>query len=250
MMTLHLLGTGAAISDPHRTTTMLAIESERSLIVIDCGADAVQRLMAAGVDTAKLSALFITHEHPDHVSGFPLFMEKIWLAGRREPLPVYGIAPALAQAQRSHDSFNTSDWPGYPGISWHEFAHDANALALEDDTWTVTTSPGNHSVPVCGLRIVHKSSGKVVAYSCDTEHSETITELARDADIFVHEATGDFPGHATALEAAQSAKESGAKRLLLVHLPPESALTETQMNEAREVFANTEKGLELGSYSV
>lgn len=247
-MTLHLLGTGAAISDPHRTTTMLAVESETSLIVIDCGGDAVQRLMAAGIDMAKLSALVITHEHPDHVSGFPLFMEKIWLAGRRELLPVYGIAPALAQARRIHDSFNTEDWSGYPAIDWREFELEPNVPVLDDETWTVMASPGKHSVPVCGLRIVHKETAKVLAYSCDTEFSETLINLAQNADVFVHEATGDFPGHATALEAARAAQQANAKRLLLVHLPPESDLTETHMNEARKMFANAEKGLELGSY--
>ena len=176
-------------------------------------------------------------------------MEKIWLSGRRDPLPVYGIAPALAQARRIHDSFSTADWPDYPAITWLEFAHKVNAAVLDDDTWAITASPGKHSVPVCGLRIAHKKTGKVLAYSCDTEFSERITELGQDADIFVHEATGAFPGHATALEAAQAAKSANAKRLLLVHLPPESNLTETHMKEAREVFANTEKGLELGSYS-
>ncbi|MEX0747058.1 MAG: MBL fold metallo-hydrolase, partial [Rhodothermales bacterium] len=98
MARLHLLGTGAAVSDPHRTTTMLAFEEGRETLVVDCGGDVVQRLLAAGIDLDTIAALIVTHEHPDHVSGFPLFMEKIWLAGRRRPIDVYGIGPASSQA--------------------------------------------------------------------------------------------------------------------------------------------------------
>ena len=97
MARLHLLGTGATVSDPHRTTTMLALEGERSLVVIDCGGDVVQRMVASGLDPGRITALIVTHEHADHVSGFPLMMERLWLYGRRRPLDVYGIAPAVAQ---------------------------------------------------------------------------------------------------------------------------------------------------------
>ncbi|HEX6912510.1 MAG TPA: MBL fold metallo-hydrolase, partial [Longimicrobium sp.] len=83
MPVVHLLGTGAGVSGPERTTTMLAFESGGHAVVVDCGGDAIQRLMAAGVDPAGIEALIVTHEHPDHVAGFPLFMEKIWLLGRR-----------------------------------------------------------------------------------------------------------------------------------------------------------------------
>ena len=248
MATLHLLGTGAAVSDPHRTTTMLAVENETSLVVIDCGGDAVQRLMASGVDLAKLSALIVTHEHPDHVSGFPLFMEKIWLLGRRVSLPVYGIAPALSQARRVHDSFDTSAWPDYPAISWREVAYEENAKVLKTDDWVITATPGKHAVPVVGLRITENRGGSV-AYSCDTEYADSTVRLARGAALLVHEATGDFPGHATALQAARAAQLAEVGRLLLVHLPPEADLSEHQMTEAREIFAATEKGTEGGAYT-
>ena len=98
MPTLHLLGTGAAFSDPSRTVTMLAFESGGSVVVVDCGGDVVQRLLTAGIGPDQVEALIVTHEHADHAGGFPLFMEKIWVGGRRRPIPVYGIAPALAQA--------------------------------------------------------------------------------------------------------------------------------------------------------
>lgn len=250
MPTLYLLGTGAAVSDPERTTTMLALGDEHSIILIDCGGDVLQHAMQAGIDTNKLSALIVSHEHADHVSGFPLFMEKIWLLGRREAVPVYGIDPAIRQAQRVHDAFDTADWPDYPGNSWHRFEAVENSVVLDDASWYITASPGQHSVPVVGLRALHKSSGKVLVYSCDTEKSEVITRLAGGADLLVHEATGAFPGHATAMEAAEVAKDAGAKRLLLVHLPPEAELGEDEMAKVQAIFAATEKGKEGGSYSI
>ncbi len=249
MAVLYTLGTGAAVSDPHRTTTMLAVENEHSLLVVDCGGDAVQRLMAAGVDMGKLAALVVTHEHADHVSGFPLFMEKIWLLGRRDPLPVYGIPAALSQARRMHDTFDTSGWTGYPNIEWREVAHEEGAPVLSDEGWEVSAAPGVHPVPVIGLRVRDVLGGGTVAYSCDTEPSEQITRLGTDAAIFVHEATGDGPGHTGALAAARAAAKADAQRLLLVHLPPENKLNAETVQEARAVFADTEKAEEGGRYT-
>jgi ribonuclease Z len=54
---------------------MLALSSEESLVLIDCGGDVVQRVFAAGLDLQRLSGLMLTHEHPDHVTGFPLFLQ-------------------------------------------------------------------------------------------------------------------------------------------------------------------------------
>lgn len=247
-MTLHLLGTGAAISAPHRTTTMLAFSTDDDTLVVDCGGDVIQRLMAAGVDLDTLSGLIITHEHADHVSGFPLFMEKIWLAGRRRPLPVYGIAPAIDQARRCFDTFDTSGWEGMPDIEWHEIVHEKGASVLETDTWRVTASPVQHAKPNVGLRLEETASGRSVAYSCDTEPTAAFAELARGVDAMVHEANGDHDGHSTPEEAAQIAADAGAGRLLLVHLPPD--IQDADLEDARTIFSNTELGEELGSYAV
>lgn len=248
MATLYLLGTGAALSDPHRTTTMLAFESDGAVLVVDCGGDVVQRLMQAGLDPNAIDALIVTHEHADHVSGFPLFVEKLWLAQRRRPIPVYGIAPALAQARRAWESFDTSGWEGVPEIQWREVAHEAGAIVLEDERWRVTATPGDHSVPVIALRVADRRGGGVVAYSCDTSKSDKVTQLAQGADILVHEATGKGPSHSSATEAAEVAAAAGVGRLLLVHVPPKAHLTDEQLAEARQVFARTEKGEELGRH--
>lgn len=252
MARLHFLGTGAAVSDPHRSTTMLALENESSLLLVDCGGDAIQRAMALGLELAKLRALIVTHEHADHVSGFPLLMEKLWLLGRREPLPVCGIAPVLAQAQRLHDSFDIADWyeQGYPGIRWQEVAHHAGASVWQEDGWQVTAAPGRHAVPVVGLRFIERSSGQTVTYSGDTEPVESIRALAADSQVLVHEATGAGPGHSSALQAADTAAQAGVGKLYLVHLPPREQLDEAVLAKARARFAATEKAEEGSSVSL
>ena len=244
MAQLYLLGTGAAVSDPSRTTTMLAFSDEDETIVVDCGGDVVQRLMASNLSLDTISALIVTHEHPDHVSGFPLFMEKIWLAGRRRPIGIYGIKPAIDQARRCFETFDTSRWEGLPEIHWQEVAHHEAAMVLETDAWHVVASPGHHSVPVIGLRVTSKISKRVVTYSCDTEPFEPIERLAAGADILVHEATGKTPGHTSAVQAAKIAKRAGVWRLVLVHLPP----VLNDLHEAQAIFESTEAGKDGGEY--
>jgi len=247
MPTVHLLGTGAVVSDPHRTTTMLALDNGHGVLLVDCGGDAVPRLQAVGLDPTAVAALIVTHEHADHVAGFPLLMERIWLMGRREPLAVHAIAPALAQVRRSHDAFDVSGFVGYPGWRGMEIAQEAGATVLEDHGWRVTAAPGRHAVPVVGLRFEDLETGRVVTYSGDTAVTSDIVELARGADLLLHEATGPGPVHASAEEAAQIACDAGVGRLVLVHLPPASEL-ELYLAAARALRPDVELGEELGSY--
>lgn len=246
MPTLHLLGTGAALSSPGRTTTMLAVSSAASTLVVDCGGDVVHRLLAAGIDLSSITALVLTHEHADHVGGFPLFMEKIWLAQRRHPIPVCGPRPALEQARRCFESFDTSGWEGLPEIRWHPVALEEGARVWEDEHWRVTAAPGRHSVPVIGLRIEDAQGDGVVAYSSDTERSDAIARLADGADLLVHEATGGFSGHTSVQDAAHVAVQANAGKLVLVHLPPE--IPEADLAEARVSCEALELGEDGASY--
>ncbi len=243
MPSLHLLGTGAGYSEPHRTTTMLAFSDDDNLVVIDCGGDVVQRILAAGLDPLKLKHLILSHAHPDHISGFPLLMEKIWLAGRRKAIPIYGPPEALDQARRTFATFDTSRWEGLPEQQWQ----DVDTDVLEDDQWKITAAPVIHSVPTLGFRVKNKTTDKVIAYSCDTEPAENVVMLARDADILVHEATGEYPGHSSAVQAAEIAVKANAKQLLLVHLP--ANLDDADLEAARIIFPDTAWGTELGAYN-
>lgn len=197
---------------------MLALAEPHRILLVDCGGDVIQRVQAAGLDLDAICGIFLTHEHPDHVGGFPLFMEKIWLSGRSRPLDVYGIEPALDQAKRTLGAFDTSRW-NLPEIRWHVVEHRESAPVIADSDWVITASPGVHGVPVAGLRFDSRRTGGSAAYSCDTEPCESIERLAAGCDLLIHEANGAVRGHTSVEDAAGVARRAGVRRLVLVHLP-------------------------------
>jgi ribonuclease Z len=247
---VHLLGTGAGASDGARGTTMLAFEREGRSLVVDCGGDAVRRLVAAGLDPDGIEGLVVTHEHPDHVAGFPLFIEKIWLLGRRRPLPVIGIGPALAQARRLWEAFPcVAGWEGVPEIAWREVAHEPGATVLDHDLWRVRAAPGAHGVPVIGIRVEDRASGRAAAYSCDTGRSDEIVRLARGAELLIHEANhSSAGGHTTFEEAGEVARDAVVERLVLVHLP--AGVGEPELARTRLAFPGAQLGADGGRHAV
>src|SRR5699024_10015940 len=121
-------------------------------------------------------------------------------------------------------------------------ASHENALVLDNRDLEVRAAPGKHAVPVIGLRFTSKRGGGVVAYSADTERTEAMVRLAANADLLVHEASGPFPGHSSAADAAAVAKAAQVKRLVLVHLPALPDGGKEILAEAQAIFPATELG--------
>ncbi|MGG2954473.1 ribonuclease Z [Geobacillus stearothermophilus] len=102
--------------------------------------------------------------------------------------------------------------------------------------------------------------GRIVAVLGDTRFCGAAIELARDADVVVHEATfaaaeqrlaHDY-FHSTTTDAAEVARRAGAKRLILTHISSryqgEAALR--LVAEARKVFPNTDLAADFASFSI
>ncbi|ASS98965.1 MULTISPECIES: ribonuclease Z [Geobacillus] len=102
--------------------------------------------------------------------------------------------------------------------------------------------------------------GRIVAVLGDTRFCEAAIELARDADVVVHEATfaaaeqrlaHDY-FHSTTTDAAEVARRAGAKRLILTHISSryQGAAALQLVAEARSVFPNTELAVDFASFSI
>jgi ribonuclease Z len=96
-------------------------------------------------------------------------------------------------------------------------------------------------------------AGRRVAYCTDTRPCEATVELARGADVLIHEATYTSDkedlarerGHSTAAEAAGVARSAGVQRLLITHFSPRYTDSAPLLNEARGLFPNTEAAEDL-----
>jgi ribonuclease Z len=94
-----------------------------------------------------------------------------------------------------------------------------------------------HFIPTIGLRMEFAASKKILAYSCDTEPCPQMAQLAGGADILVHESTGAQPGHSSAAQAGQAAKQAGVGSLYLIHYPTGQYSHQDLLVEARAQFA-------------
>ena len=100
--------------------------------------------------------------------------------------------------------------------------------------------------------------GAGFAYVLDTMPCDGGRQLAQDADLLMHEATfegqhtdrAEEVGHSTARQAAEVARDAGAKRLLLTHFSARYTSPEQLVTEARRVFPETDAAEELARYAV
>jgi ribonuclease BN (tRNA processing enzyme) len=79
-------------------------------------------------------------------------------------------------------------------------------------------------VRALGYRI--EAGGKILAYTGDTGPCEAAIDIARDADLYLAEATYQdasnlMPFHLSATQAGEAATQAGAKRLMLTHITPD-----------------------------
>ncbi len=105
--------------------------------------------------------------------------------------------------------------------------------------------------------------GRKVVYCGDTTYTRSAVELARGADVLIHEATylhedealARRARHATAVMAAEVAREAGVRVLLLTHFSPRyesdgGSRMGDLLAEARAVFPGTLLARDLWSYEV
>jgi len=89
--------------------------------------------------------------------------------------------------------------------------------------------------------------GRKIVYSGDTRPSDRVADLARGADVLIHEATlGDElaekaaeDGHSTPSEAAGIALKANVKLLVLTHISARYSDPKVLLEQARKIFPNT-----------
>ena len=89
MLSITLLGTGAACPSVERNVAALAIAREGETLIFDCGEGTQRQMMRYGVSFA-FREIFFTHYHADHMLGVTGLMRTMGLQDRTLPVTLYG----------------------------------------------------------------------------------------------------------------------------------------------------------------
>lgn len=219
-----LLGTGAAWSGPDRENTFMLVRGETTNVLIDCGGSPTQRLAHIGVSPAEVDHIILTHNHPDHIYGYPLLLLNAWMAGRKNPIHVYGLEGTVRSARKMLQALDFRLLPNFTPIKYHTITLNSETALPAMGEFDISAAPTTHFVPTLALRITDRATGNAFAYTSDTSPDPNVVNIARDVPMLFHEATmldESKQGHSSALEAGQEAEDAHVGKLILLHVPPE-----------------------------
>ncbi|MDY6050380.1 MAG: MBL fold metallo-hydrolase [Corynebacterium sp.] len=210
-------------------------------LLVDCGPGVLAALDR--VHNPADAHVLLSHMHADHVLDFPSLM--IWrryhpqlkadrihrLIGPSHTVTWLGrlTVDSLAELDTFEDSFEVAS-----------FAADQ---PLQVEKLEVRGFPAVHPIETWAMRFTHTETGRVIAYSADSAPTDALVSCARDADVFLCEATwaGSAQNqppdmHMSGAQAGEIAARAGVKQLVLVHIP-EWADEQAALAGARSTFA-------------
>lgn len=245
-MRLTVAGCGDAFGSGGRSNSCYVVEAGDTLVMLDCGSSAPVALKRLKIDTGRIDTVFLSHLHGDHFGGLPvLLLDGALVQRRTRPLVIVGPPGTRT---RLHTLMETL-FPGMAATPWPfpwrvEEVEPGSTTAF--GTLNLTTAEVDHKAgaPATALRLT--DGARTLAFSGDTQWTEALGPIARDADLFICECSAFDqapPGHmAYAILAARHGALT-ARRILLTHMGEEVLARRSEMETGRFLLA--EDGLVL-----
>lgn len=236
-----VLGSGSGRPTAERDTSSLLIGANEGWTLIDCPGSVVHKLARRGLTPERIRRVLLTHDHVDHVYGFPHLLHALAIGGRAETLDVVAPAETLATVDAMVSAHRLARGH-YPRLRLLEIPARERVEVATGEGFAIHCSPASHGRPTVSVRV--DAAGASVCYSSDTRPSDATARLAQGVELLLHDCGGPhrraavFGGdHASAAQAARVATAAGAARLVLMHLSTDDAAGEAEcLAEARAVF--------------
>ena len=292
-MEITFLGTSSAVHSFERNHPSIVLKAFGEVMMFDCGEGTQRQLIYAKISPMKISKIFITHFHGDHILGLPGLIQSMNFRGRDKKLTIYG-PKGLNVLKESIFSL------GYCKIEFPiDFIEIGSEIVEKTEDYIIKSQEVNHLVPSLAYSIeelkkprflrqkaielgvpvgpafgkLHNGQeveidgkiikpeqvlgpprkGRKITYSGDTTPCEEMVELAKDSTLLIHESTyvkedddkAEENYHSTSSDAASIAKKSNSKKLILTHISTRYQNTDQLLDEALEIFENTEIAKDL-----
>jgi ribonuclease BN (tRNA processing enzyme) len=188
-MQIQFVGSGDAFGSGGRFNSCVHVSGGELNFLIDCGASSLVAMKRLGIDRNRIDLIVLTHYHADHCGGVPFFiLDAQFVAKRTFPLIIAGPPPVKEWFSRQMETAFAGSLrsPKKFEISLVELAPDHPWRFRNMEIRSVQVRHGTPPESYHGYRIA--IDGKILAFSGDTEWTDSLIELGRDADLFVSEA--------------------------------------------------------------
>lgn len=220
-----VLGSSASAPAPGDACSGYLVRCGSTRLLLDCGSGTLGQLMLEGEHPSSLSAIVITHFHPDHYLELVTMRYALRYACGTPARPLLLVPPGgcsflsgLGDALRANQSFFDA--------SFDVQEYDPSVTRLVDDLQLefcrTTHDEPNWAIGLSG------PDGERLVYTGDTRVCEDLEHFAENADLLVCEST--YPSeleeppsdnHLTSGQAGQLAQRAHVRQLLLTHFWPE-----------------------------
>jgi ribonuclease BN (tRNA processing enzyme) len=244
MTELIFLGIGAIRPEQAGDHTALLLRHDNATILLDAGPTLEVQLDRVGVEPAEITHVYLSHQHGDHTLGSPMLLfhhrrrmyigaQPVLEAWRQLVEIVYPhYLPLISDQVLYYDLMvgETNHWPGLAGVTARIAPVDHSGLQAFALRLDFAATAGETPRPAYSF-----------VFSGDTAPTASVVQLARGADLLVHEATfsetleqdgGSM--HSSARQAGEIAQQAGVRTLALVHRLPGNP--EIWRSEAAEHF--------------
>lgn len=208
-MKIIFLGTNGWYGTHNSNAICTLIDSEEGYIIFDAG-DGIYKLRDY-VKEDKPIYLFLSHLHLDHTFGFHI-VPSVFRKEKFNVILEKGNEKLLREIIRHPYAVPFGDNFHFNEVLEGEYENPLKFKSLKL----------SHIDPVMGYRV--NLEGKEIAYCLDSGVCDNVVNLAKNTDIFITECSS-LPGHSnpewghlSPEEAAQMAKDAGAKKMIMTHL--------------------------------
>ncbi len=265
---IHLIGTGSAVPSAHRAATSQVLHYDGRYMMIDCAEGTQMQLKRNKISPMRIERLFISHLHGDHYFGLIGLLNTLHLLAKTQAVHIHGPADLYDILRLQLKAADTE--LRFP-LLFYPLNGVGKRLIFEDEQLRCFSFPVMHRIPTWGFlfeekrdasgsdsthaldgRIIDATALRSYAFCTDTAYRPELADFFRNVQVLYHEATfmhhlaktAEATYHSTSVQAAEMARLSGAKRLIMGHFSSRYTDLEPLINEAREVFPQAEAGMD------
>ena len=156
MPKITLLGSAATVAGRDNDSIYLLVQSVAGNYLIDCGGSPPYKLAQAGADLGQVRGVLLTHDHSDHIYGFPYLVQALMLLSWEDrwsgELVVWGLSETLTTARALLDLLQMAY--RIP-IDFRPLVPEPEFRVLETADMRIVTTPVEHSRPAVEIGRAH-----------------------------------------------------------------------------------------------